>query len=227
MQPVIETKDLKRNYGTGDTMVQALKPCSIRIFSGEKIAIVGASGSGKSTLLHLLGGLDRPSDGTVYYRGEDIYEKNDNDLSIFRRRNVGFVFQSYNLVPELTARENIVLPLLLDGKKAEDEFLQRIVDVLGLKQRLRHLPGELSGGQQQRVAIARAVINKPSVILCDEPTGNLDSHNSDEVMQLLNDISTEFGVALVIVTHDQKIAQKTDRVITIADGAVGGDPDAG
>lgn len=226
MQPIIETKNLKRNYGTGDTMVQALKPCSIQIFNGEKIAIVGASGSGKSTLLHLLGGLDRPSDGTVYYCGEDIYEKNDNDLSIFRRRNIGFVFQSYNLVPELTARENIVLPLLLDGKKAEDEFLQRIVDVLGLKQRLRHLPGELSGGQQQRVAIARAVINKPSVILCDEPTGNLDSHNSDEVMQLLNDISTEFGVALVIVTHDQKIAQKTDRVITIADGTVGGDPDA-
>lgn len=227
MQPVIETKGLKRNYGAGNTMVQALKSCSVQIFSGEKIAIVGSSGSGKSTLLHLLGGLDRPSNGTVYYQGEDIYAKNDNELSIFRRRNVGFVFQSYNLVPELTAQENIVLPLLLDGKKSEDEYLQRIIDVLDLKERLRHLPGELSGGQQQRVAIARAVINKPSVILCDEPTGNLDSHNSDEVMQLLNDISTEFGVALVIVTHDQTIARKADRVITITDGVVGGEPDAG
>lgn len=222
MEPIIETKNLSRSYGTDETAVYALKSCSIQIFGADKVVIIGASGSGKSTLLHLLGGLDRPSDGSVLYHGKDLYQMSDNALSIFRRRNIGFVFQSFNLVPEMTAQENIVLPLLIDGKKEDKAYFTEIVSALGLEERLDHLPSELSGGQQQRVAIARAIINKPSVIFCDEPTGNLDSKNSKEVIQLLNDTSTKFGIALVIVTHDQHIAESAQRLITIADGVVGG-----
>lgn len=220
MERVIITKDLCKTYGNGDTMIEALKNCNIEIFSGEVVAIVGASGSGKSTLLHLLGGLDKPTGGSVLYKDEDIYKKSDFDLSVFRRRNVGFVFQNYNLVPELTAKENICLPVMLDNKKVDDSYFNEITEILDISKRLTHLPGELSGGQQQRVAIARAVINKPSAIFSDEPTGNLDSKSGQEVMNLIKHLAKELGIAQVIVTHDANIAKQADRIIKITDGIV-------
>lgn len=220
MERVIITKDLCKTYGNGDTMIEALKNCNIEIFSGEVVAIVGASGSGKSTLLHLLGGLDKPTGGSVLYKDEDIYKKSDFDLSVFRIRNVGFVFQNYNLVPELTAKENICLPVMLDNKKVDDSYFNEITEILDISKRLTHLPGELSGGQQQRVAIARAVINKPSAIFSDEPTGNLDSKSGQEVMNLIKHLAKELGIAQVIVTHDANIAKQADRIIKITDGIV-------
>lgn len=219
---VIRAIELCKTYGSGETAVQALKPCNITIYNGEKVAVVGASGSGKSTLLHLLGGLDTPTAGSILFCGENLYGRKDSELAKFRRRNVGFIFQSYNLVPELTAEENIRLPLLLDKKKADKDYFNKVVQTLGLTDRLKHFPGELSGGQQQRVAIARAVMGKPAVILCDEPTGNLDAASSEEVMSLLNELSDTFGITLIVVTHDEKIAAQMERRITITDGSVGG-----
>lgn len=219
---IIKTTELYKTYGSGEAAVQALKPCNIAIYAGEKVAVVGASGSGKSTLLHLLGGLDHPTGGVILFCGEDLYGKKDAALAKFRRQNVGFVFQSYNLVPELTAEENIRLPLLLDGKKPDQPYFTQVVQTLGLTDRLKHFPGELSGGQQQRAAIARAVVGKPSVLLCDEPTGNLDSKSGEEVMHLLHELSDTLGITLVVVTHDKSIAAQMERCITIIDGMVGG-----
>lgn len=220
---LLRVENLSKTYGGNTATVNALLPCSFSICQSEKIAITGPSGSGKSTLLHLLGGLDSPTAGSVFYNNTDLYPLDDDGRSAFRRRNIGFVFQSYNLVPELTAYENILLPLWIDRQKVDQEYLNGIVDALNLKDRLRHLPGELSGGQQQRVAIARALICKPSLILCDEPTGNLDSENSKEVIHLLWNVSVQYKAALVIVTHDAQIAGKMERQITISDGILGGD----
>lgn len=219
----IQTQDLSREYGTGEIKVQAIRPCSFCIEASEQVAVVGSSGSGKSTLLHLLGGLDNPTSGSVEYDGTDIYKKGDDDLSQFRLQNIGFVFQAYNLLPELTAYENIVLPLLLDGKQPDKDYLEDIIRQLDLKDRLDHLPGQLSGGQQQRVALARALANKPQVLLCDEPTGNLDSKTTNHVITLLNQTADSMGLTLILVTHNEKIASQYQRVITVADGVVGGD----
>ncbi len=221
-ETIIKTTELYKTYGSGEAAVRALKPCNIVIGAGEKIAVVGASGSGKSTLLHLLGGLDRPTGGVILFHGEDLYGKKDAALAKFRRQNVGFVFQSYNLVPELSAEENIRLPLLLDGKKPDKGYFDQVIQTLGLSDRLKHFPGELSGGQQQRAAIARAVMSKPSVLLCDEPTGNLDTKSGEEVMRLLHELSDNLGVTLVVVTHDENIAAQMERRISITDGTVGG-----
>ncbi|HHZ06536.1 MAG TPA: ABC transporter ATP-binding protein [Clostridiales bacterium] len=222
MAVIVETKDLCKTYGTGDAEVKALKNCNIKISQGEIISILGASGSGKSTLLHLLGALDTPTSGEIIFNGKSMKNKSDKELSIFRRRNIGFVFQNYNLVPELTAEENIKLPLMLDGKSPDKKYMHQIVEMLGIEDRLLHLPGQLSGGQQQRVAIARAVINKPSVVFCDEPTGNLDSKSGAEVMKLLLYLTAELNITQVIVTHDINISKQTDRAITITDGTVEG-----
>lgn len=217
----ISTLGISKTYGTKDTKVQALKPSSFNIESGEQLAVTGTSGSGKSILLRLLGGLDRPSTGKILYSGDDISSYNENKLSEFRLRNIGFIFQSYNLLPELSAYENIILPALLDGKRADKAYIQAIVQRLELTERLYHLPGQLSGGQQQRVAIARALTNRPKILLCDEPTGNLDSKNRQRVLELLRRIANEFKVTLVIVTHDTSIAQHFQRVLTIRDGDIG------
>lgn len=219
----ISLMDVGKLYGSDETQVQALKPCSFVIESGEQIAITGASGSGKSTLLHLIGGLDKPSWGTIMYDNTDISDMNDNKLAEFRLRNVGFVFQAFNLLPELTAYENIILPALLDGKKPDKAHINNVIKRLDLWDRLNHMPGQLSGGQQQRVAIARALVNKPSILLCDEPTGNLDSKNSRNVIDLLNETANELNLLLVIVTHNNEIAQRYKRIINIVDGEVGGD----
>ena len=219
----ISLMDVGKLYGSDETQVQALKPCSFVIESGEQIAITGASGSGKSTLLHLIGGLDKPSWGTIMYDNTDISDMNDNKLAEFRLRNVGFVFQAFNLLPELTAYENIILPALLDGKKPDKAHINHVIKRLDLWDRLNHMPGQLSGGQQQRVAIARALVNKPSILLCDEPTGNLDSKNSRNVIDLLNETANELNLLLVIVTHNNEIAQRYKRIINIVDGEVGGD----
>lgn len=222
MEEILKTIDLSKTFGKGETAVNALLCCNLSIVKGEKLAIMGASGSGKSTLLHLIGALDIPTSGTILFNGDNLCKKTDSELSVFRRRNIGFVFQSFNLVPELTAKENIFLPLFLDNKKVDDKYLKSIIHTLKLEDRLDHYPGELSGGQQQRVAIARAVINKPSLVLCDEPTGNLDSKNSNEVIQLLIHLSNTHGITLVIVTHDPSVAKFADKTIMIMDGKVGG-----
>ena len=219
----ISLMDVGKLYGSDEAQVQALKPCSFVIESGEQIAITGASGSGISTLLHLIGGLDKPSWGTIMYDNTDISDMNDNKLAEFRLRNVGFVFQAFNLLPELTAYENIILPALLDGKKPDKAHINNVIKRLDLWDRLNHMPGQLSGGQQQRVAIARALVNKPSILLCDEPTGNLDSKNSRNVIDLLNETANELNLLLVIVTHNNEIAQRYKRIINIVDGEVGGD----
>lgn len=224
MEEVIRTEALKKVFGKEESAVTALRDCTVSIKKGEQIAVTGASGSGKSTLLHLLGGLERPTEGKVWYGDTDLYAMDDQSRSVFRRQNIGFVFQSYNLIPELTAEENIALPAMLDGKKTDTSFIQSITERLSLTDRLHHLPGELSGGQQQRVAIARALSTRPRILLCDEPTGNLDSQNGEQVIALLYELSEELGTTLVVVTHDQSIAAKAQRIITITDGAVtGGD----
>lgn len=219
----IQLYDVGKVYGNDDIQVKAVKPCSFSLESGEQVALTGVSGSGKSTLLHMIGGLDTPTWGTVTYDGRDIFEMSENKLAEFRLRNIGFVFQAYNLLPELTAYENIILPAMLDGKKPDKIYVDNIIRRLDLWDRLKHMPGQLSGGQQQRVAIARALVNKPSVLLCDEPTGNLDSENGQRVMDLLDETAKDLNIILVVVTHNEAIAKRYKRVINIADGEVGGD----
>ena len=217
---ILETKDLRKIYGSGDTEVRALDGVNLQIENGEFVAIVGTSGSGKSTLLHMLGGLDRPTSGSVIVDGKDIFSLKDEALTIFRRRKIGFVFQSYNLVPVLNVYENIVLPIELDGGKVNKEFVQKIVQTLGLDGRLDALPSQLSGGQQQRVAIARALAATPAIILADEPTGNLDSKTSQDVLSLLKVTSQKFSQTIVMITHNEEIAQMADRIIRIEDGKI-------
>lgn len=220
MAELIKTEKLSKTYKSGKDGVKALRNCNIMINENETVAIVGPSGSGKSTLLHVLGGLLKPTEGSVLFGGEDIYNLSDAKLSVFRRRSVGFVFQAYNLVPELTAYENILLPLMLDGKKADKKYIEDMAESLGIGGRLRHFPSQLSGGEQQRVALARALSNRPRVLLCDEPTGNLDTRSGNQVLELLLGSVEGFGVTLVVVTHDMSIAAKMERKITIVDGEV-------
>lgn len=222
MQNILETKDLRKYYGTGANQVRALDGVSLSVKQGEFVAVVGTSGSGKSTLLHMLGGLDRPTAGKVFVEGKDIFSLKDDALCIFRRRKIGFVFQSYNLVPVLNAEENIILPIELDGNRIDRNFIREIVEILGLEQKLNSLPGELSGGQQQRVAIARALATKPAIILADEPTGNLDSATSQDVLSLLKVTGDQFGQTIVMITHNEEIAQTADRIIRIEDGRIAG-----
>ena len=217
---ILETKDLRKVYGTGDTAVRALDGVSLRVEQGEFVAIVGTSGSGKSTLLHMLGGLDRPTSGSVTVDGKDIFSFKDEALTIFRRRKIGFVFQSYNLVPVLNVQENIVLPIQLDGRRVDRAFVRQIVKILGLEERLEALPSQLSGGQQQRVAIARALAAAPAIILADEPTGNLDSRTSQDVLGLLKITSQKFSQTIVMITHNEEIAQMADRILRIEDGRI-------
>ena len=217
---ILETKDLRKVYGTGDTAVRALDGVDLTIEQGEFVAIVGTSGSGKSTLLHMLGGLDRPTSGSVLVDGKDIFSFKDEALTIFRRRKIGFVFQSYNLVPVLNVQENIVLPIQLDGRRVDKAFVRQIVRTLGLEERLEALPSQLSGGQQQRVAIARALATAPAIILADEPTGNLDSRTSQDVLGLLKITSQKFSQTIVMITHNEEIAQMADRILRIEDGRI-------
>lgn len=217
---ILETRDLKKQYGTGETAVHALAGVNLLVENGEFVAVVGTSGSGKSTLLHMLGGLDRATSGKVYVDGKDIFALKDEELTIFRRRKIGFVFQSFNLVPVLSVYENIVLPLQLDGKTVDNAFIGDIAEALGLKEKLNVLPNQLSGGQQQRVAIARALAAKPAILLADEPTGNLDSRTSQDVMGLLKTTSTKFSQTIVMITHNEEIAQLADRIIHIEDGRI-------
>ena len=217
---ILETRDLKKQYGTGETAVHALAGVNLSVENGEFVAVVGTSGSGKSTLLHMLGGLDRATSGKVYVDGKDIFALKDEELTIFRRRKIGFVFQSFNLVPVLSVYENIVLPLQLDGKNVDNAFIGEIAEALGLKEKLNVLPNQLSGGQQQRVAIARALAAKPAILLADEPTGNLDRCTSQDVMGLLKTTSTKFAQTIVMITHNEEIAQLADRIIRIEDGRI-------
>ncbi len=217
---ILETKDLRKVYGTGDTAVRALDGVDLTIEHGEFVAIVGTSGSGKSTLLHMLGGLDRPTSGSVFVDGKDIFSFKDEALTIFRRRKIGFVFQSYNLIPVLNVQENIVLPIQLDGRRVDKAFVRQIVRTLGLEERLEALPSQLSGGQQQRVAIARALATAPAIILADEPTGNLDSRTSQDVLGLLKITSQKFSQTIVMITHNEEIAQMADRILRIEDGRI-------
>ncbi len=217
---ILETRDLRKVYGAGDAQVRALDGVNLAVESGEFVAIVGTSGSGKSTLLHMLGGLDRPTVGSVTVDGREIFSLRDEELTIFRRRKIGFVFQSYNLVPVLNVYENIVLPIQLDGRKVDEGFIARIVKTLGLDGRLDALPSQLSGGQQQRVAIARALAAAPAILLADEPTGNLDSRTSQDVLGLLKVTSQTFAQTIVMITHNEEIAQMADRIIRIEDGRI-------
>ena len=217
---ILQTKDLKKYYGAGDTQVKALDGVDLSIQQGEFVAIVGTSGSGKSTLLHMLGGLDRPTSGTVTVDGKDIFALKDEALTIFRRRKIGFVFQSYNLVPVLSVWENIVLPVELDGRKGDETYMEAVIATLGLEKKLRSLPGQLSGGQQQRVAIARALATKPAILLADEPTGNLDSRTSQDVLSLMKVTGQKFAQTMVMITHNEEIAQMADRIVRIEDGRI-------
>ena len=217
---VLETQELKKYYGSGDTLVKALDGVDLRVENGEFVAIVGTSGSGKSTLLHILGGLDRPTGGSVRVEGKDIFSLKDEELTIFRRRKIGFVFQAYNLVPVLSAYENIILPIQLDGGQVDKDYVGRVIEALGLEQRLNSLPSQLSGGQQQRVAIARALAAKPAIILADEPTGNLDSKTSQDVLSLMKITSQKFAQTMVMITHNEEIAQLADRIVRIEDGRI-------
>ena len=225
---VLRTENLKKFYGTGDSLVRALDGISLSVEQGEFLAIVGTSGSGKSTLLHMLGGLDRPTSGKVYVDDKDISGLKDDALCIFRRRKIGFVFQSYNLVPVLNVYENIVFPVELDGNEVDRDYVERVIAVLGLGNKLTSLTSQLSGGQQQRVAIARALASKPTILLADEPTGNLDSRTSQDVLGLLKVTGEKFGQTIVMITHNEEIAQMADRIIRIEDGRIvkGGETDA-
>ena len=223
---ILETKDLKKYYGSGDTGVKALDGVNLSVEDGEFVAIVGTSGSGKSTLLHMIGGLDTPTSGTVTVSGKEIFSLKDDELTIFRRRKIGFIFQSYNLVPVLNVYANIILPIELDGGKADKVHIDSIIETLGLSQKINSLPGQLSGGQQQRVAIARALATKPAIILADEPTGNLDSKTSLDVLGLLKITSDKFKQTIVMITHNEEIAQMADRIIRIEDGRIAGDHNA-
>ena len=217
---ILQAKDLKKIYGSGSNAVRALDGVDMNVEKGEFVAVVGSSGSGKSTLLHMLGGLDRPDSGQVVVDGTELSGLKDEELTIFRRRKIGFVFQAYNLVPMLTVKENIVLPAELDGRRAEPDFTEQIVRTLGLEERLDALPGQLSGGQQQRVAIARALITKPAILLADEPTGNLDSRTSQDVLGLLKVSGRKFSQTIVMITHNEEIAQLADRIVRIEDGRI-------
>ena len=217
---VLKTEALRKYYGTGDNLVKALDGVDMAVERGEFLAVVGTSGSGKSTLLHMLGGLDRPTSGSVTVDGRDIFSLKDEALTIFRRRKIGFVFQAYNLVPVLNVYENIVLPVELDGKKADSGFVDGIIQTLGLADKVNSLPNQLSGGQQQRVAIARALAAKPAILLCDEPTGNLDSKTSQDVLGLLRISGRKYAQTIVMITHNEEIAQLADRVIRIEDGRI-------
>ena len=217
---ILQTKGLKKYYGAGDTEVRALDGVDLAVERGEFVAIVGTSGSGKSTLLHMLGGLDRPTAGKVTVDGKDIFALKDEELTIFRRRKIGFVFQSYNLVPVLSVWENIVLPIQLDGRAVDETFVREVVATLGLEKKLQSLPSQLSGGQQQRVAIARALATKPAILLADEPTGNLDSKTSQDVLGLMKVTSQKFGQTMVMITHNEEIAQLADRIVRIEDGRI-------
>ena len=223
---VLETRDLKKYYGAGDTLVKALDGVDLQVENGEFVAIVGTSGSGKSTLLHILGGLDRPTGGSVLVDGKDIFSLKDEELTIFRRRKIGFVFQAYNLVPVLSAYENIILPIQLDGGRVDKDYVGRVIEALGLEQRLNSLPSQLSGGQQQRASIARALAGDPAVILADEPTGALDSHTGREVLTMLQQLHAA-GNTVVLITHDNSIAVQAQRIIRLEDGHVIYDGDAG
>ena len=217
---ILKTENLRKTFGTGEAKVEALRGVNLTVNKGEFLSIVGTSGSGKSTLLHMLGGLDRPTDGKVIIDGKDIFSLKDEELTIFRRRKIGFVFQAFNLVPVMSVYENIVLPIELDGEKPNQELVNEIVNTLGLSEKLKAYPSQLSGGQQQRVAIARALASAPAIILADEPTGNLDSKTTQDVMGLLKITSQKFGQTIVMITHNDEIAQLADRSIRIEDGLI-------
>lgn len=220
---ILRVENLTKIYGKGDTAVTALDHVSLTVEKGEFIAVIGPSGSGKSTLLHMLGGVDRPTSGKVYIDGTDIYSLNESKLAIFRRRQIGLIYQFYNLIPVLNVEENITLPLLLDGRSEEKDKLQELLVTLGVQQRIGHLPNQLSGGQQQRVSIGRALVNNPALVLADEPTGNLDTKNSEEIINLLKLYNKKFNQTLIVITHDEKIALQADRVISIEDGRIAKD----
>lgn len=217
---ILDVKNLSKTYGKGDTMVKALDGVSFSVEQGEFVAIIGPSGSGKSTLLHILGGVDTPTSGSVIINDTDISQLDETALAIFRRRQIGLIYQFYNLIPILTVEENLTLPLLLDGRKPDKKQVQTLIDKLGLSHRLTHLPNQLSGGQQQRVSIGRALVNNPVLLLADEPTGNLDSENSKEIIALLRHFNKEFKQTVIIITHDEKIALSADRIISIEDGRI-------
>ena len=217
---ILKVENLTKVYGEGENKVVALDNVSFTVEKGEFVAIIGASGSGKSTLLHLIGGVDKPTSGTVYVDGKDIYKLNDDNLSIFRRREVGLIYQFYNLIPILNAEENITLPLELDNRKVDKKDLDDLLETLGMSERRKHLPNELSGGQQQRVSIGRALITKPALVLADEPTGNLDSKSSDEIVELLKKANKEYKQTIVMITHNPEIAAAADRIIEIEDGKI-------
>lgn len=217
---ILKAEHLVKTYGSGETAVKALDDVSLEVSKGEFVAIVGQSGSGKSTLLHLLGAMDYPDSGTLTVDGEDVFSMNDDALAQYRRRKAGFVFQFFNLLPVMTAKENILIPLSLDGQKADEAYLNEIAETMGIADRLSHYPHQLSGGQQQRVAIARAMISKPAVILADEPTGNLDSASGNEILSLLKTTIKKYDQTLILITHDMNVAEKADRIITIKDGKI-------
>ena len=217
---LLEVNDICKTYGSGETAVHALKKVSFSVPKGEYVAIVGESGSGKSTLLNMIGALDMPTSGKVAIGGKDIFSMNDSKLTVFRRRNIGFIFQAFNLVPELTVEQNIIFPVLLDYQKPDKKYLEELLTVLNLKERRNHLPSQLSGGQQQRVAIGRALITRPSLILADEPTGNLDTQNSSEVITLLKEASRKYEQTIIMITHNRSIAQSADRILQVSDGVL-------
>lgn len=217
---LLEVHNICKTYGKGETAVKALKGVSFSVPKGEYVAIVGESGSGKSTLLNMLGALDMPTSGKVLIDNKDIFSMNDSNLTVFRRRNIGFIFQAFNLIPELTVEQNIIFPMLLDYQKPNKKYLEELLEVLNLQERRNHLPSQLSGGQQQRVAIGRALITRPSLILADEPTGNLDSQNSSEVIALLKEASRKYEQTIIMITHNRRIAQTADRVLNVSDGVV-------
>ena len=217
---ILKVEHLSKHYGSGENLVKAVDDVSFSVEKGEFLAIIGPSGSGKSTLLHILGGVDRPTAGKVFVDGTDVYAQNDEALAVFRRRQVGLIYQFYNLIPVLTAQENITLPVLLDGREINKDRLEELLDTLGLKERRKNLPNQLSGGQQQRVSIGRALMNAPAVVLADEPTGNLDSKNSQEIVELLKLSNRRYGQTLIVITHDESIALQADRIIAIEDGKI-------
>lgn len=217
---LLEVKNICKTYGSGETAVKALKDVSFSVPKGEYVAVVGESGSGKSTLLNMIGALDTPTTGKVLIDGKDIFAMDERKLTVFRRRNIGFIFQAFNLVPELTVEQNIIFPVLLDYQKPDKKYLEELLAVLNLKERRNHLPSQLSGGQQQRVAIARALIAKPRIVFADEPTGNLDTRTGEDTMRLLMECAAEFGQTLIVVTHNPEIAQKAQQVIRIEDGRI-------
>ena len=217
---LLDVQNVCKTYGSGEAAVHALKVASFRVPKGEYVAVVGESGSGKSTLLNLIGALDTPTSGKVWIDGRDIFSMKERSLTVFRRRNIGFIFQSFNLIPELTVEQNIIFPLLLDYRKPDKKYLEELLSVLNLKERRRHLPGQLSGGQQQRVAIGRALITRPALILADEPTGNLDTQNTSEVVSLLKEASRRYEQTILMITHSRSIAQTADRILQVSDGVL-------